>query len=124
MWFAMRGIPRCCGHDAASDSPANQRAVAKHHGFKDIAIEGASCLFVLLAMESYRRLGREAARFLDKLKHEAVESGHVSGPRRRTAGVCLLSPRCCAAVCNAGLLSHSLSRRSLCGGNHTRPLCA
>ena len=57
---------------------AEQRALTKHRDFKNIAGEGAGYQFVPLAMESYGRLGSEAARFLDELGHVAAESGHVS----------------------------------------------
>lgn len=57
---------------------AERAALEKHRNFKEIAGDGAGYQFVPLAMESYGRLGREAARFLGELGHVAAENGHIT----------------------------------------------
>ena len=50
----------------------------KWRNFRDIAGDGAGYTFVPLAMESYGRLGKEAAHFLSKLGDIAAREGRVT----------------------------------------------
>ena len=62
-------------HGGHAASKAEQRKVSD---FRRIAGDGAGYTFVPLAMESYGRLGKEAARFLGKLGDIAALEGRVT----------------------------------------------